>query len=73
MAMTQLELPYPARTTTTMSDTQKKPRFTLKVKKEAKAALLAQIREQGWDPPDAIWRLIDSLNFDILKADAKKE
>jgi hypothetical protein len=67
MNMTQLEL-FP-----TMSDntTQKKPRFTLKAKKEAKAALLAQI-QQGWDPPDAIWRLIDSLNFDILKAEAKK-
>jgi hypothetical protein len=66
MTMVQLEL-FP-----TMSDSQKKTRFTLKAKKEAKAALLAQI-QQGWDPPDAIWRLIDSLNFDILKADAKKE
>ena len=65
--MTQMEL-FPA-----MSDTtQKKPRFTLKAKKEAKAALLQQIRDAEWDPPEAIWRLIDSLNFDILKADAKK-
>lgn len=52
-------------------DSKKKPRFTLKAKKESKAALLAQI-QQGWDPPEAIWRLIDSLNFDIMKAEAKK-
>ena len=54
-----------------MGDAKKKPRFTLKAKKEAKAALLAQVRDAEWDPPDAIWRLIDSLNHDILKADAK--
>jgi hypothetical protein len=66
MAMVQLEL-FP----TMSDDTKKKPRFTLKAKKESKAALLAQI-QTGWDPPDAIWRLIDSLNFDIMKADAKK-
>jgi hypothetical protein len=46
------------------NDTKKKPRLTAKLKREATAAIMAQVRE-GWDPPQAIWSLLDWLAIEL--------
>jgi hypothetical protein len=45
---------------------KKKPKMTAKLKREAKAALMSQIRD-GWDPPEPVWRLIDWLALELTE------
>ncbi len=58
-------------TTAPAASAPKKPRLTLKVKKEAISDLMKQINS-GWDPSDATWKVIDSLNLEIREAEGKK-
>jgi hypothetical protein len=43
---------------------KKKPKMTAKLKREAKAAIMEQVRN-GWDPPEAVWKLLDWLAIEL--------
>jgi hypothetical protein len=55
---------------TKVAEAEKKPRLTLKAKKQALDDMYAQIGA-GWDPSEATERLMEWLRIDISKA-AKK-
>lgn len=54
-----------------MAEPEKKPRLTLKAKKEALDDMYDQIAA-GWEPGDGTERLMEWLRVDIQQSEARK-